>query len=180
MEHEVGKYYSVPHAKMVDHRGRVAYVPVIGPAHSDPQLLVTEKHMHIDGRFVGRGLDWLSRQMGDQDGETSHIIRLEGGSNHWGPVVAVVERRAKCVRERTGLYVPTVPIEWIEARRKPVERYWAWYEGYVGKSCLGKKCPHLGQEMLDIGDGAWRCPLHGLHGDAKTEKIVNAPKNRQI
>ena len=46
-----------------------------------------------------------------------------------------------------------------------------WYNSYIGKSCKGKKCPHLGQVMIEHGD-RYVCPLHNLVGSKATETII--------
>lgn len=46
-----------------------------------------------------------------------------------------------------------------------------WYNSFLGKSCAGKKCPHLGTTMIEQ-EGKLVCPLHKLQGCLKTLKII--------
>lgn len=159
---EVGKYYKVLCAVMDGYKCK--YWPVIGPIHKDQQLGVDVTHIHHDGRFVKNGTIYPVH-----NGITNSIINLDGASAFTGFTV----KRMKCLRLKTGIKPP----EGInELTGKPhAEKYWNWYKTMVGKSCKGKKCPHLGTTMHKRG-GKLVCPLHNLTGCAKKEVIVDIKK----
>lgn len=51
------------------------------------------------------------------------------------------------------------------------KNYNDWYKSMIGKSCAGKKCPHLGTIMIEQ-DGVLVCPLHNLKGCPQKEVII--------
>lgn len=68
----------------------------------------------------------------------------------------------------TGIDPPSRQVS--EYGRNNLDKYQQWKESYEGKSCYGKRCPHLGTTMLDLGTH-YECPLHKLKGNKKTNKI---------
>lgn len=167
MEYEVGRYYKVRCAKMVDEVGNFYFVPIIGEAHFDLQFGFKEKHYHIDGRFVGK--DEHSRMTFEKGGLTNAVCSIEPSMSIF-VVKDVVLKRRKCRRMVTGLRPPKRTDKDFYGRSK-AEKYWNWYDKMVGKSCKGKRCPHLGTEMREQ-DGKLVCPLHNLIGDKETELII--------
>lgn len=150
----VGEYYNVMCAVM-DKNGKTEAIPVIGKEHKDIQFGVDYTHYHIDGRFKSR--------MVDQNGLTNSIIPTEKevSPGYYGVFTGIKVRRKKCIRLSIGIKPPS---------RK--ELYMTWYNSMVGKSCKGKKCPHLGTTMLEV-NGHLVCPLHKLQGCPSTEKIIS-------
>ena len=149
---EVGKFYNVRCAKLVNGSHHF-FVPIIGIEHCDPQFGKFGQYMHFhrDGRFMKN--DTIHGYSNDvvisseeYDGYSMHGIHI---------------KLRKCLRLTTGLLPPEAP--------KNV--YSVWYETMIGKSCAGKKCPHLGTTMMEQ-DGRLVCPLHSLQGSLETNKIV--------
>ncbi len=139
------------------------FVPVHPLHHKDPQFAITVAHYHFDGRFISpKGLGIFFR-----NGRTNTVMQTEKSDTNsvyevWD--VNIVYKRRKCIRESTGVMPPRK----IEGSS---DMYWDWYMSYVGKSCKGRKCPHLGATMRER-DGVLECPLHGLIGNKSTEKII--------
>ncbi len=159
MDYTPGKIYEVPCAQLtLKEDGRVYYLPVIDQPHSDPAFDFPHRHYHIDGRFEIHPR--MKHRLKIQDGYTATIILAEGSSMY--DFNGISKQTLICRHPHTGLAVPPGS-----------EKYRNWYEGYIGHSCAGRKCPHLGTEMLEL-DGQWICPLHGLAGNALTQKIIPA------
>jgi nitrite reductase/ring-hydroxylating ferredoxin subunit len=167
MKHEVGKFYNVTCAEL-SRNGKLYYIPVIGSPHTDSQFGVHHKHYHIDGRF------FISKQLQKHfniiNGETVSIIATEPYVPVKYSFTKTMNKLKKCVRLNTGLCLPKSIVFGTE-KHFPVLRFNAFFESFEGKSCKGKKCPHYGTEML-LQEGKLICPLHGLEGDIKTEKII--------
>jgi hypothetical protein len=154
IEVEVGKYYLVRCAKVVNPDGSLDdFVPIIGEPHTDPSFGVKVKHYHIDGRFATE--NWVN-----EEGKTNRILSTEV-SEDWKYIDSIVVKRRKCRRKTTGIRPPS----------HKDSTYAPWYEKYVGKSCKGKKCPHLGTTMHLVGDKLV-CPLHNLQGCPDKEVII--------
>lgn len=155
---EVGKFYNVKCAILLCRDGKRQVVPIIGIEHADKQFLFPHKHYHHDGRF-GRYYP---------DGRTNAVVVTDDPGNHGYTFEGTTIKRRRCLRLETGLLVDysiwTFKAHW----------YVKWYESMIGKSCAGKKCPHLGTPMEDKS-GILVCPLHNLHGCKKTETIRLPP-----
>lgn len=149
MNYEVGKFYKVRCLELLNQNGElIEAVPVIGRWHKDPQFGSNHEHMHVDGRFLGSSV--FIPHIG---GKTNYVVWKNLSTDHPNVRYKIgqeVYRRLKCKRDSTGLI---------------------WYSSFVGKSCKGKKCPHLGQEMIDQG-GVLVCPLHNLKGCPIEEIII--------
>lgn len=157
---EVGKFYLVKHAVVLSGYSDqfLYFVPTIGNIHKDLQFSGPYSHLHIDGRFVKKydyyGVDSLGR--------TNHILRY--GKDKVSGNLYFLETtylKRKCIRTTTGINPP-----------EKANKYFEWYNSMIGKSCAGKRCPHLGTTMHER-DGVLVCPLHNLNGDMKTEKIIH-------
>lgn len=151
---EVGKMYTVECAGYETPAGRVYWVPIIGPKHSDGQLGVKEQHYHVDGRFTNMYVNQL--------GQTSTVLHVDHAREH--RFIGIEKRRKKCQRLTTGLPVP-------KGILRADNLYSRWYKSMIGKSCKGRKCPHYGQKMITV-KGRLECPLHGLVGDPEKEVII--------
>jgi hypothetical protein len=159
---QVGNFYNVRCAKMQSHNGTYNYIPVIGGIHSDPQFGTNHRHIHIDGRFIGKNsYFWID------EGITNHIIFVDGEFNQSNKFIEFVVKRRKCMRLTTGIRPPHPKNGGLE--------YWQWYKSMIGKSCAGKRCPHFGTVMHER-DGKLVCPLHNLEGDIETEVITSRPE----
>jgi len=148
----IGKYYMVPHAKL-KHGNATSYVAIIGGKHKDQQFGTNKMHWHVDGRFRHKYYDFKP----NNDGKTNQVVWEEHHS--YEPVKEIVFRRKKCLRLTTGIEPPNY-----------AKKYFDWYRTMIGKSCAGKKCPHLGTTMHESG-GELVCPLHDLRG-CPTQEII--------
>jgi hypothetical protein len=161
----VGKSYNVLCAQLRTYGKNYMYVPVIGIEHKDVQFSVNWDHVHVDGRFA---LD--NHLLCIVDGKTNTIIDVSNSRNVRFPYVKYVVKKMKCLRLETGI-IPPNPNYTNHLGERQGLKYWEWYGSMVGKSCRGKRCPHLGTKMLEC-NGVLVCPLHNLEGDIKTEKII--------
>lgn len=163
MEYEVGKFYNVRCAKLLyGHGGFREFVPILGEVHKDIQIGVSWKHIHVDGRFNSSFVNNV--------GLTNQILqydKIEGFESYF---TEIVFKRRKCIRAMTGLCPPNRYERDIFGNPK-AEKYYTWVDSMIGKSCKGKKCPHLGTEML-VRDGKLFCPLHNLVGNIEKEIII--------
>lgn len=157
MNYEVGKFYKVRCIELLNSNDEVfAVVPIIGEMHRDPQFGADKPHYHIDGRFAANNCP-----IGHEDGKTNFVVWAEVSNKYFQAYKPgnIVYKRLKCKRESTGIIPPEKG------------KYQVWYSSFVGKSCKGKKCPHLGQEMIEE-NGLLVCPLHNLKGCPEKEVIV--------
>lgn len=157
MNYEVGKTYKVRCIELLNQNDVVfAVVPIIGELHRDPQFGVDQFHYHIDGRFAANNCP-----IPHTDGKTNSVVWAGDRTEYWPPYKTgnIVYRRLKCKRESTGIVPPEKG------------KYQDWYSSFVGQSCKGKRCPHLGQEMIEE-NGLLVCPLHNLKGCPEKEVIV--------
>ncbi len=161
-----GNFYLVNCAKIKYEDGSVFLIPVIGEPHRDPQFggLGKFKHYHIDGRFVPQELAGYFFE----DGRTNQVIITENHPEykpaHRYQFLGVELRRRKCRRTETGLLFKKFGLM--------PDKWYAWKESMVGKSCKDRICPHFGTKMVEV-DGKWICPIHNLVGCPKTEKITD-------
>lgn len=167
---EVGKYYTIRCTMMKMYDGSVYFVPIIGEMHKDPQFGFNLEHYHIDGRFAKTGSGRFDYTV-DHEGRTNGIVTpLEIIETEF---LKVITRRLKCRRLTTGLRPPGKYS--LEATNNPnAGKYWAWRATMTGKSCKGRKCPHLGTVMSEQ-NGVLVCPLHNLTGSIETETIIDCP-----
>lgn len=178
---EVGKRYTVAHAKLQGYwmqRKEYSLIPIIPNAHTDTQFDINYEHFHIDGRFfiaerdrsrldIIAGLTNTILPVSDSDfKETAFSVSSE-----------LIYKVRKCLQLETGLDViipqrdlpPLPPCDIVNPNS--TAGYWKWYSQWVGRSCKGKRCPHLGTVMME-GNGILKCPLHNLIGSVETEKII--------
>ncbi len=161
MTYKVGRIYRVPCARVVSPGGRIEWLPVHGPEHSDPEIGATTRHIHIDTRFM-RGSTAAATLTGA--GTTHTAVFTEGG---WWEFTGIYQRLRRCHRTRTG-------IDLVHTGRLPTKYYEEWLPRMVGKRCRGRRCPHRGVEMQECPGGLLLCPLHNLVADAATETIIGA------
>lgn len=167
---QVGKFYNVRCAKIQLVTGAFSYTPVIGSIHSDPQFGTSSRHIHIDGRFIGKKCHYPI----DVLGQTNHVIWVDQQYVLDGLFVGFVTKRRKCRRLTTGINPPNPEHFDYQGNRKGLV-YWTRYKSMIGKSCKGRRCPHFGT-MMHERDGKLICPLHNLEGDIETELIINKPE----
>lgn len=167
---EVGKYYRVRCAEMKSTSSEYKmYVPIIGQLHRDPQFGKGGElpHYHVDGRFAREGCSYNHYEV-DGMGRTNVVVPNNYDANYLYHFTGkIVQKKIKCKRTTTGLIPPIVG--W-----KGEETTWVkWYKDQIGKSCAGKRCPHLGHAMHEV-NGRLVCPLHNLQGCKETEVIIPA------
>lgn len=156
---KVGKVYTVPHAILERLNGQVSKVPINPFKHKDPQFGADFYHYHIDGRF---SMDsWARRHFAIERGLTNHAIHDTG----YYVMKGIVHIDKRCIRLTTGTKPPLA--NW----KGEISKWAKWKETMVGKSCAGRKCPHLGTTMIEI-NGKLICHLHALEGDLQTEVII--------
>ncbi|HZY38212.1 MAG TPA: hypothetical protein VFE53_16260 [Mucilaginibacter sp.] len=157
MDFVTGQTYEVPCVEIIlKEDGRSYFLPVIDLPHSDPAFDFPYRHYHIDGRFAIHPR--MKHRLKISDGYTLTIILTDGTAMY--DFKGVRNQSLVCERSETGLPVPPGS-----------EKYAKWYQGYIGQSCAGKHCPHLGTAMLEH-DGLLVCPLHGLTADPTTTNII--------
>lgn len=157
----LGKMYNVRCAKMQEYCGKIHYVPIIGKRHIDKQFSVNYEHYHIDGRFK-------SKLVYHPNGYTNQIISADkkrDNNSIYGTFIGIEIKRRKCIILTTGIMPPSKDKQFKNSD------YMKWYNSFIGKSCKGKKCPHLGTTMFEV-DGRLVCPLHKLQGCLTSEKII--------
>lgn len=159
---EMGKYYLVAHAT-IKGEGREISVPVIPILHEDKEFSPAPKHYHVDFRF---------RFSKDAIGIWSDYAGIENHTNDYvstyGSYILqdeLVYKAKKCIGTDTGIVGPPVHNHWYP-------KFNEWKKRMEGKSCKGRKCPHHGATMMDHVE-VWKCPMHGLIGNPKTELIEN-------
>jgi hypothetical protein len=154
----VGKFYNVRCAEVKNNFNHktFAFVPVIGEKHKDPQFGFDLAHFHIDGRFSTEKDIYPV----DALGRTNSVLAFEKDSSRMHYIYQIVIKKRKCRRLTTGIKPPPQS-----------ETYNKWYDSMVGKSCKGKKCPHLGTKMREE-NGQLICPIHNLKGCPTSEVIV--------
>jgi hypothetical protein len=164
---EIGKMYNVKCAIMSN--GESSHIiPIIGEPHNDKQFGFSDKHYHIDGRFITK--KDRNNYTVTEDGKTNAVCPLPPTSSYY-KVVDIIIKKRKCFRLTTGINPPLR--NETDFRGKPkAEKFWAWADTMIGKSCKGKKCPHLGT-MMEEQNGMLLCPLHNLQGCITSEVIVS-------
>jgi hypothetical protein len=165
MNYEVGKTYNVRCIELLNKNDVVfAVVPIIGELHRDPQFGADKMHYHIDGRFVANNCP-----IPHENGKTNHAVWADAINEYYPSykIGNIVYKKLKCKRESTGIIPPVKG------------KYQDWYSSFVGQSCKGKKCPHLGQEMIEE-NGLLVCPLHNLKGCPEKEVIVPFVYNPKV
>lgn len=167
MEYEVGQAYEITCAKIrMKEDGRVYAIPVFDQAHTDTQFNFPHRHYHIDGRFEIHPR--MKHRLNIEGGLTRTVI-LPDGSNTYD-FAGLVTHTLKCERVETGLSFPghtTSP--------EGLALYEQWYAAYIGSYCRGRKCPHLGTNMLENG-GVLVCPMHNLTANGETLRVIERVK----
>lgn len=157
---KIGQVYLVAHAKIVNEISghHWADVPVIPIPHLDKAFAPgIKEHYHLDIRF---GMPFYVKSKFRVENYHSNCpVMLKDWLGY--NVVEIIFKPKKCLRLNTGINPP-----------EKATKYWKWYESMLGKSCKGKKCPHYGATMIEA-DGKIYCPMHHLHADPITLKVVN-------
>ena len=194
---ELGKFYSVLHVRAIWGRNAPKWWPVMGPAHSDSEIIRFEPvHWHVDFRFLNKTdrVSLVSRIFGTHDVFAVPIswVSPEGitvtchDQDHdhiWGQVAVgdlphegiPPESYMRTIRRKFMAHYPTYPprIPWLGSLENA-------YQGYRLKP--GMVCPHKGADLTGIKpeDGIITCPLHGLEWCAETGELVRTTNSNLV
>jgi len=160
VEYQIGQSYTVTCTEIrLKEDGRAYAIPVFAQPHTDAQFNFPHEHYHIDGRFAMRPRMRHRLQM--VNGYTRSII-LPSGSEMYD-FIGLTALELVCERQQSGLS--------FAGHNADLSAYEKWYQGYLGQSCKGRRCPHLGTDMLEY-DGKLVCPMHHLTADPVTHQII--------
>ena len=187
---KIGKVYTVPCVRAKWMRRDPWWVPVIGPAHNEAEVIgLPQQHWHVDYRFLPRRerelvfpvLDFatvfgsvITNVVPDPP---SLVDQCRLGHDHKNGRVTVDDlphegvppgayRRVE--RLRFTAHYPQYPvgsIDWLQDLET----------AYVGQTLdSGLVCPHKGADLSGIQpvDGVTICPLHGLGWCAETSQLI--------
>jgi Rieske [2Fe-2S] domain len=164
----IGKYYSVPAVRVKDWYGFDGWVPVIGPKHSDAEVIKFPwPHWHVDWRFApSRTYEYLSyvRNPGYLYGRP---IQCPNNRGETVVVEGLTDRRMKFKRELPPYIVAPAnwKNDWISELRQM----------FCGTRITNGLCPHRGipaSAMIREGD-VLTCPGHGLRFNATTGEALS-------
>jgi len=144
-----------------------SWIPVLGPAHRDPELGVTELHFHTDFRFIS------SRRLNP----------LLLNTEEKAPVYMIHVGAILGIRRSTGGYWPQedTPVVYREMK---CHRAWYWMPdqfhdhlakewGSLPTTC--GRCPHRGTPLGSLvrePGGIVTCPSHGLRVNVEARHAV--------
>jgi hypothetical protein len=157
----VGKKYLVPCFSWNTHWNK-AWFPIIGEFHADPDLGVSDEHIHYDSRFLSdRQIDSLTNKKPEL--YSREILVL--GSVIWQPKHKgfLVENRIKLCRREMQVF----PLVFQQ-------RYTDLHTKFDGKKVKCGKCPHRGFPIgnLPVDDlGYVICNGHGLKINTRTDRV---------
>jgi hypothetical protein len=163
----VGRYYLVPCVLITYwrtvgyHRKETpAWIPILGPPHSDPEFNVPARHYHYDPRFMSDTLIW-SLRLGT-DTILNQVLRMS--VIEAGPTL----RRRRCCR--------VMPVSRLSLEsRKFMQRIEARYQD-CQIDWQNPICPHRGFLLAGLPinpDGTITCPGHQLKWCATTGRLVS-------
>ena len=200
---EIGKFYSVPHVRAVWRHNTLKWWPVIGPAHSDSEIIRYKPvHWHVDFRFLNKTdrvslvstitspvwghplhdvfavpISWVSPEgitIACQDQAHDHILG-EVAVGDLPHEGIPPESYMRTIRRKFVAHYPTYPptVRWLGRLRDA-------YQGCRLKP--GMVCPHKGADLTGIKpeDGIITCPLHGLEWCAKTGELVRTTNSNLV
>jgi hypothetical protein len=165
----IGQSYSVPCVFMTSNATYgTGWIPVLSPAHSDPEIGVPGQHYHPDFRFV-------PQEMFDR----AESLR---GERKVGDVVWTNDSSAVELREMECLRKPLIfpaqnPHRKEEGARASFPLHWEDMERKYSVCRINLNdpvCPHRGicLKGAPVVDGVIVCPGHGLGWDAQTGQNV--------
>lgn len=167
------KYPDVFKSQFLEGQSKMTHVPVIGPAHSDPDLPGAggeKEHIHLDTRF-----------MGPEHLQTWDISESKFHNDFGQPYIPIVPHTPdgypetflhpmKCYRETPDHHGTILGGEHYSVLETEMEKHPLKLDKPV--------CPHRGAPLGGIApkDGIIHCPLHGLGWCAKTGNLVRKTK----
>ena len=178
----IGRSYQVPCVRAIWPDGnRVAWWPVLGPAHDDREIIGFDpEHWHVDFRFLPGQLTAPERaRKTAQDCYVVPINHVYLDRHH--PSEPLDSERLDLVpariyhqvqaRRYQGPYPSYIHVPWIRKLE-------AAYEHTTLKN--GTVCPHKGADLSGIlpnENGIITCPLHGLRWDIATRRMAPTPED---
>ena len=187
----LGDYYDRPVVRTMWGSGAQRWLPVLGPAHQDKEILnFPARHFHADFRFMAKGLrESINGVMGDLAVFSTAISIAwpdvpgdHPGLPSYGIHVNLDDHSA----------LERLPLEsWYRVRRRRFNAHYPAYpfkipfwlrelEAAYAEATLrdGLICPHKGASlagMVQDEDGCITCPLHGLRWNARTGQLAPWP-----
>lgn len=159
----IGRKYLVAHARIIRKLSDSFWgdVPIIPILHKDEAFAPgIDEHYHLDMRFgMPQYIKW---RFAVNNSKSRMPVLKEDNYGYMISEIVFIEK--KCLRLNTGLNIPE--------DKERTKRYDLWYKSMLGKSCAGKRCPHYGAIMIE-DKGKIYCPMHNLHADLITLKVVN-------
>lgn len=170
----IGQFYMVPCARHEDTRKPM---PVLGRAHSDPELRLAARHYHYDLRFFTD--EDIYELVGTVESPPSSRFSLTDAAMIRVLTVAIhptnVEAEVKCRRLLCRRPMPGFPVLDRAGSPSPVattlEPIYAPRRVDLAKPvCSHKRFPLSG--LPQDADGCVVCPLHGLRWNLTTGEMV--------
>lgn len=177
----VGEVYLVEVLTPMDEAGRVQVLPVLGPEHADPDLLVPANHRHFDGRFLQK--------------EAARFLVRTHCADELAGMRLDIERIAPdhllgiCRSLLSGPEDGPVSLAQLRCLRvQPADlrtqgRWMRFLERKYAGSCLTPegRCPHQLAPLLSqpIRAGRRVCPNHGLCFDRAGRQVARSEAELQ-
>jgi len=136
-------------------------VPVLGPAHGDPEIswAAAQQHYHVDWRFMSAASRQAVRREGDGPGHEKGIVV-------WAADVVRFELQPVVYRGPASEWEGQTPRQ-LRTILEPLH-----VASVVGET---KRCPHRGADLTHCkpdGNGVVTCPVHGLRWQVATGQLV--------
>lgn len=161
----VGEFYLVPCVSVDKSFGRDGYLPVMGDFHNDPELNVTDTHIHLDRRFMTD--DEVKKSLGKDSQDDGILVVWAKTYNSERKKFKIVERKMQCIREMPN----------IEGIQFVLE------EIYKDTKLNCSTCPHRKFDLSSLKPdehGNVVCPGHGLQWNLKTGCVVPKKHKREV
>lgn len=167
-----GLVYRVPCIR-VDRQGYSGWVPILGPAHSDPELGLREPHYHYDLRFISerqfrrlfKSRLFTSHKPSPERDRWALGVLEDAGNVLDGPVLRpLVCRRVMPEFVPYGLITP-----------RGAQGFARIEEQHRGCRLKCRTCPHRGFDLSSVTPnerGEIVCPGHGLRWSAATGELI--------
>jgi hypothetical protein len=185
----IGQKYLVPCVEIFSGFSlKNEFVPVLGPAHNDPELGQLLWHAHVDIRFM-------------TDTELEHFtsVKLEEMKNESNvnisiPVTTmtvkqptVTEHEKLCIRQGLDLRGYKTPLGWLVSRyisNAETNKIMEDQQEHKKMDLTCRICPHRNFPLnsVPVYENVVICPGHGLQWCVKTGKLVRrtGPKGKHV